>query len=95
MTGIQLRELLESKFGYPYDVQFLRRGDRRYFQIMWRYLGQASFGLTEEQYNTHLERTAYILDEWAVTDQVRDYVLKTKERPRVGKAISVPLRFDL
>jgi Domain of unknown function (DUF3067) len=95
MTGQQLRDLIVTKFGQSYDVQFLRRGDRRYFQVMWRFLGQASFALTEEQYVAHLERTAYILDEWAVTDQVREYLAKTKERPRVGKAISVPLSYDL
>jgi len=91
MTGQALRELLVEKWGYPYDVQFLRRGDRRYFQVMWRYLGQASFALTEEQYMVHLERVAYILDEWAVTETVCRYLAKTRERPRVGKAISVPL----
>jgi hypothetical protein len=58
---------------------------------MWRYLGQASFALTEEQYMVHLERVAYILDEWAVTETVCRYLAKTRERPRVGKAISVPL----
>ncbi|WP_287129239.1 DUF3067 family protein [Candidatus Cyanaurora vandensis] len=94
MTGPELRQILEMKWGYPYDVQFLRRGDRRYFQVMWRYLGQASFAMTEEQYMAHLERVAYVLDEWAVADQVRSYLDKTKERPRVGKAISVPLVYD-
>ncbi|WP_218079843.1 DUF3067 family protein [Anthocerotibacter panamensis] len=94
MTGQELRELLVQKCGQPYDVQFLRRGDRRYFQVMWRYLGQASFAMTEEQYMAHLERVAYILDEWAVADQVRTYLNKTRERPRVGKAISVPLTYD-
>ncbi len=94
MTGPDLRELLEGKLGQAYDVQFQRRGERRYFQVMWRYLGQASFALSEAQYTAHLQRTAYILDEWAVADQVRDYLNKTKERPRVGKAISIPLVFD-
>jgi len=94
MTGQELRRILEEKLGYPFDVQFLRRGDRRYLQIMWRYLGQASFAMTEEQYMVHLDRVAYVLDEWAISDQVRSYLSRTKERPRVGKAISIPLTYD-
>jgi len=94
MTGQELRKILEEKWGYPFDIQFLRRGERRYLQVMWRYLGQASFAMTEEQYMAHLDRVAYVLDEWVVSDQVRSYLTKTKERPRVGKAISIPLTYD-
>jgi Domain of unknown function (DUF3067) len=94
MTGSQLRQLIEEKWEKPYDVQVAVRGDRRFFQVMWAYLGQASFAFTEEQYDQRLERIAYFLDEWAVSDQVRTFIAKTKERPRIGRAVSLPLNFS-
>jgi Domain of unknown function (DUF3067) len=94
MTGSELRQLIEEKWDRPYDIQVAVRGDRRFFQVMWAYLGQASFAFTEEQYDQRLERIAYFLDEWAVSDQVRAFIAKTKEKPRVGKAVSLPLNFS-
>jgi Domain of unknown function (DUF3067) len=94
MTGSELRQLIEEKWDRSYDVQVAVRGDRRFFQVMWAYLGQASFPFTEEQYDQRLERIAYFLDEWAVSDQVRTFIAKTKEKPRVGRAVSLPLNFS-
>lgn len=94
MTGSELRQLIEDKWDRSYDVQVAVRGERRFFQVMWAYLGQASFPFTEEQYAQRLERISYFLDEWAVSDQVRTFIAQTKERPRVGRAVSLPLNFS-
>lgn len=93
MTGAQLRELLVRKWGRSYDVQILRRGERRFFQVMWRYLEQGSFELSEAEYDARLERVSYYLTEWEVSTQVEEFLARTREKPRIGRAVSFPLRF--
>ncbi|MFN5765325.1 MAG: DUF3067 family protein [Pseudanabaena sp.] len=35
---------------------------------------------------------ASYLSDWAVVDQVQKFIEVTKERPRLGKAVSIPLQ---
>jgi hypothetical protein len=91
MTGEDLHELLLTKWGRSYDVQFRRIADQLFFQVMWKYLEQASFPLSEEEYLDHLEAIATYLTGWGSVEQVTEAIAKTKERPHVGKAVSIPL----
>ncbi|MGB2925102.1 MAG: DUF3067 family protein [Limnothrix sp.] len=91
MDGLELRELLWRKWGRSFDVQLLELKGEWYFQVMWKYLEQASFPLSESAYEEHLQAIATYLTEWGVTQQVQEYLEQTTERPRVGKAISVRL----
>lgn len=91
MTGQDLRQLLLDKWGRSYDVQ-LRRTQRKVFvQVMWKYLEQASFPLTEEEYQAHLNTVASYLHAFGGTAQVQKFIQETRERPRLGKAVSIPL----
>jgi hypothetical protein len=58
---------------------------------MWRYLEQVSFPLSEEEYLAHLDAIASHLNAMGGTQQVIDFIEVTKEKPRLGKAISIPL----
>lgn len=58
---------------------------------MWKYLEQASFPLTEAEYLEHLNRVSAYLDAWGGASQVQAYLEKTRERPRLGRAVSIPL----
>jgi hypothetical protein len=60
-------------------------------QVMWRYLEQVSFPLSEEEYLAHLEAIASHLNAMGSAQQVIDFIEMTKEKPRLGKAISIPL----
>ena len=91
MTGQELHQLLLNKWGCSYDVQLLRIKDKIYFQVMWKYLEQASFPLSETEYSQHLEQIANYLTGWGVITQVQEAILGTKSKPRLGKAVSVPL----
>lgn len=91
MTGQELHELLLQKWGYSYDVQVIRLKDKIYFQVMWKYLEQASFPLSEIEYFDHLERIVTYLNAWCVIEQVQKGIIEAKSRPRVGKVISIPL----
>ncbi len=94
MTGSQLREILERKWGRAYDVQFFRRGERLYLQVMWLYLGQGSFALSEAEYDARLEKISHHLCELGVKDQVIAFLERTREKPRIGRAVSMPLEVD-
>lgn len=95
MTGQDLHQLLLNKWGRSYDVQLRRTQGKVFLQIMWKYLEQASFPLSEAEYEEHIEKVATYLDGFGGTLQVQKYILETKERPRLGKAVSIPLDLGL
>ncbi|MBK1986980.1 DUF3067 family protein [Sphaerospermopsis aphanizomenoides BCCUSP55] len=91
MTGQEFRQLLIDKWGYSYDVQLRRTQGKIFLQVMWKYLEQASFPLSETQYQEHLDSIANYLNALGGTIQVQTFISQTKERPRLGKAVSIPL----
>jgi hypothetical protein len=58
---------------------------------MWKYQEQASFPLSEAEYLEHLDTVASYLHAWGGTAQVQNYIQETRERPRLGKAVSIPI----
>ncbi|MGJ5676673.1 MAG: DUF3067 family protein [Nostochopsis sp.] len=91
MTGQQLRQLLLEKWGRSYDVQLRRTQGKIFLQVMWKYLEQASFPLSEAEYQEHLESIANYLNYLGGTAQVQEFIQETRERPRLGKAVSISL----
>lgn len=91
MTGEELHQLLLSKWGRSFDVQIRRSQGKVFFQIMWKYLEQASFPMTEAEYLTHLDEMANYITAWGSTAQVQKFIEQTRERPRLGKAVSIPI----
>lgn len=91
MNGKDLQQLLISKWGFSYDIQLRKIKGRIFLQIMWKYLEQASFPLSEAEYLEHLNDVANYLNAWNSEQQVREYIEKTRTRPRLGKAVSIPL----
>lgn len=91
MTGQELHELIVGKWGYSFDVQFRRQQNQLFFQVMWRYLEQASFPLTETEYFEHLDGIATYLVAWGQAEYVRTAIAETREKPRLGKAVSILL----
>lgn len=91
MTGQELQKLIVEKWGYSFDVQLRRFRDQIFLQVMWRYLEQASFPLSETEYLEHLNAVSSYLEAWGSTRQVKDFIAKTNERPRLGKAVSIPI----
>jgi len=91
MTGQDLYQLILEKWGRSYDVQLRRTQGKIFVQIMWKYLEQASFPMSEAEYLAHLEAIAGYLQAWNAVVQVQQFIENTKERPRLGKAVSIPL----
>jgi hypothetical protein len=91
MTGQQLRQLLLNKWGRSYDIQLRRTQGKIFVLVMWKYLEQTSFPLAESDYLQHLDRVASYLEAWDGDSQVEAYLEHTRDRPRVGKPVSIPL----
>ena len=91
MNGTELRELLRQKWGYSFDVQLRKVRGKICFQVMWRYLEQASFPLSETEYLAHLEAVANYLNGWGRAEQVKSFIVDTREKPRLGKAVTISL----
>lgn len=91
MTGADLQVFLIEKWGYSFDIQFRRTQGKIFLQVMWRYLEQVSFPLSEEEYLAHLNYVLLYLHEWGQVEYVQQWIAQTRDRPRLGKAVSIPL----
>jgi hypothetical protein len=78
MTGAELQTILIEKWGFSFDVQFRRTQGKIFFQVMWRYLEQASFPLSEEEYLAHLNQVVLYLHEWGQADYVQQWIAQTR-----------------
>jgi hypothetical protein len=91
MTGQELREIITLKWNYSYDVQIKKTPGKIFLQVMWKYQEQVSFPLSEAEYLAHLDTIAAYLAAMGAVEQVRKFIEKTTERPRLGKAVSILL----
>ena len=91
MTGEQLHQLLLEKWGCSYDMQLRKIKGKIFVQVMWKYLEQASFPLSPQEYAENLNAIANYLNAWNGVAQIQSYIEKTRERPRLGKAVSIQL----
>lgn len=91
MTGADLHQLLLNKWGRSYDMQLRRTQGKIFVQVMWKYLEQASFPLEEAEYRSHLNQIALCLHDWGASEQIKSYIENTRDRPRLGKAVSIPI----
>lgn len=91
MTGQDLHQLLLNKWGRSYDIQIRRTQGKIFVQIMWKYLEQQSFPLSEAEYLEHLDTVANYIQGWGGASQVQQFINKTRERPRLGKVVSIPI----
>ncbi|MFM7885861.1 MAG: DUF3067 family protein [Pseudanabaena sp.] len=92
MTGKQLRQVITDKWNFSYDVQLRKTQGKIFLQVMWRYQEQQSFSMSEVEFMQHLDTIASYLNDWGVVDQVQTFIANTKERPRLGKAVSIHLQ---
>jgi hypothetical protein len=91
LSGEEVVFLLRSRWQASYDLQLVQRRDRLYLQVMWVYLEQQSFPLTPEAYGERIEELVGALNDLGVAGQVRHWLRTIRDRPRLGKALSLPL----
>ncbi|XP_009616917.1 uncharacterized protein LOC107770239 [Nicotiana tabacum] len=97
-SGIDLAALIRNKYGRSYDVQLIKKEfmgkNLLALNVMWKYREQRSFPLTEEEYLLRLDDVANTLKCWGAVSHVRNSLEKLKERPRIGKAVSIFIDMD-
>ena len=83
---------LQRRWQASYDLQLVVRRKRLYLQVMWAYLEQQSFPLDEAAYREHIAQVIDVVNRLAQADAVREWLATTRDRPRLGKALSLPLQ---
>ena len=91
LTAAELLSILRERWGASYDLQLHRRAGRLYLQVMWAYFEQQSFPLTEADYLERMEQLVEQLNGIGQADEVRNWLQTTRDKPRLGKALSFPL----
>ena len=91
LTGDELVALLRRRWRASYDMQVVQRRGRLYLQVMWAYLEQQSFPLDAAAYAEHIATLATLLNRLGVAESVRQWLTTTSDRPRLGKAMTLPL----
>ncbi len=92
LTVDEVIELLRERWQASYDMQLVVRRKRMYLQVMWAYLEQQSFPLNEEEYRTHLAQVLDVVNRLGQAGAVRLWLTDTRDRPRLGKALSLQLQ---
>ncbi|KAK2635770.1 hypothetical protein Ddye_030562 [Dipteronia dyeriana] len=97
-SGLDLATLIRNKYGRSYDVQLIKKEflgrNLLALNVMWKYMEQRSFPLTEEEYILRLDDVANTLKCWGAVSHIRNSLAKLKERPRIGKAVSIFIDMD-
>ena len=59
--------------------------------MMWKFLEQESFPMSENEYRESIAEKIEILNRGGYADEVRDWLRTVNSRPRLGRAISLQL----
>lgn len=91
LSATELIGLLQQRWQASYDLRLVQRRGRLYFQVMWGHLEQQSFPLTPQAYREHVAEVAAALNALGAANQVREWLTQIRDRPRIGKALSLGL----
>ena len=73
-------------------MKIVLKGKNCFLQIMWGYLEQQSFYLSEKQYREELAQVIDIVNRLGKTSEVRGWLLNVQGKPRLGRALGLRLR---
>lgn len=91
LTAAELIGWLRERWQASYDINLVRRHGRLYLHVMWGHLEQQSFPMGEQSYIEKVSEIVAMLNGLGVAHQVRQWLTTTEDRPRLGKALSLPL----
>ena len=97
MKPLVLEEIiyyLTNRWGRRYDFRLFKRKNVLYLQMMWKFLEQKSFPLTEEEYKQSLAEKVEILNRGGYSDEVRKWLQTVNASPRLGRAVSLQLKIN-
>ena len=85
---------LRQRWRATYDLQLVVRRRRLYLHVMWAYLEQQSFPIDENGYRGHLAEVLDVVNRLGLADEVRNWLFTTRDKPRLGKALSLQLQLE-
>ena len=85
---------LRQRWRATYDLQLVVRRGRLYLHVMWAYLEQQSFPMDENSYQAHLAEVVAGVNRLGLAGEVRNWLLTTRDKPRLGKALSLQLQLE-
>ena len=91
LSAEELIAILRQRWQATYDLQLVKRQGRFHLQVMWAYLEQQSFPLGPEAFRLKLDALVGLLNGLGVATQVRQWLLATADKPRLGRAMTLPL----
>jgi hypothetical protein len=91
LTSAEVVGLLRARWRASYDLQLVQRRGRLYLQVMWAYLEQQSFPLSAEAYAARIDAVVAGLNDLGAAEQVRRWLGTTRDRPRLGRAMTLAL----
>ena len=94
MKPLEVEEIiyyLDNRWGRKYDFRIFTRRNYLYFQMMWKYLEQESFPMSEEEYKRSLADQIEILNRCGYSEDVRKWIKTVNSRPRLGRSVSLQL----
>ncbi|XP_071741470.1 uncharacterized protein [Rutidosis leptorrhynchoides] len=98
MILLYLELILQPSLGRNMEDQLIKKEfmgkNLLALSVMWKYMEQRSFPLTEEEYLMRLDDVANTLKCWGAVSHIRNSLEKLKERPRIGKAVSIFIDMD-
>lgn len=101
ISGPQLRAAVMEKWGRDYAVLLARRGQKVFFQVLWKHAEQASYPLSEADHAATYDAVASYLSDWGAAGTVRSGIARATRRGPgytgggAARAISIPLDVDL
>ena len=97
MKPLEVEEIiyyLVNRWGKKYDFRLFKRSNYLYLQMMWKYLEQESFIISETEYKKSIADKLEILNRCGYSDEVRKWLQTVNARPRLGRAISLQLKIN-
>jgi len=88
----EVMRFLQKRWGVTYELKLLVKGKSLFLQIMWGFLEQQSFPLSEEKYREELAKIIDVINRLDQASEVRVWLLLQESKPRLGRALSLPLR---
>ena len=97
MNPLEVEEIiyyLVNRWGKRYDFRLFKRTNFLYFQMMWKYLEQESFPMSEKEYKESIAEKIEVLNRGGYSDEVRKWLQTVKLKPRLGRAVSLQLEIN-
>ena len=97
MKPLEVEEIiyyLVNRWGKQYDFRLFTRRNNLYLQMMWKFLEQKSFPLTEVQYKESLAEKIEVLNRGGYSEDVRIWLQTVNSKPRLGRAVSLQLKIN-